>query len=83
MLHSILNGSTPTKSNESAVSSFRKMNAIVLLIILFFACNIVYAQESNLQNPESKIVETIDFIQASLIRARRVLKLILKVLNLT
>jgi hypothetical protein len=41
------------------------MNAIVPLLILFFACNIVYAQESNLQNPESKIVETIDFIQAS------------------
>ena len=41
------------------------MNAIVPLLISFFACNIVYAQESNLQNPESKIVETIDFIQAS------------------
>ncbi len=42
-----------------------RMNAIVPLIILFFACNIVCAQESNLQSPESKTVETIDFIQAS------------------
>jgi len=42
-----------------------KMNAIVPLLILFFACNIGYAQESNLNNPEPKIVETIDFIQAS------------------
>jgi hypothetical protein len=41
------------------------MNAIVPLLILFFACNIAYAQESNLNNPESKIVETIDFIQTS------------------
>jgi hypothetical protein len=41
------------------------MNAIVPLLILFFACNIVYAQESNLNNPESKILEMIDFIHAS------------------
>ena len=47
------------------MSLFKKINAIVLVFILFFVCNIVYAQESNLQNPESKIVETIDFIQAS------------------
>jgi len=53
-----------TQSSDSAVSPFQKMNAIVLLTILFFACNIVHAQESHLQNPESKIVETIDFIQA-------------------
>jgi len=51
--------------SESAVSLSQKMKAIVLLFILFFACNIVDAQESNFQNPESKIVETIDFIQAS------------------
>jgi len=65
MLHSTLNGSTPTQSSESAMFSIQRMDAIVLLIILFFGCNIVYAQESNLQNPESKIVKTIDFIQAS------------------
>ena len=41
------------------------MNAIVPLLILFFACNIGYAQQSNLKNPELKIVETIDFIQTS------------------
>ncbi|MGZ3559549.1 MAG: hypothetical protein ACXU97_10590 [Thermodesulfobacteriota bacterium] len=46
------------------MSLFQRMNAIVPLIILFFASNVVYAQESNLKNPES--VETIDFIQASL-----------------
>lgn len=47
------------------MSLFQRMNAIVPLIILFFAGNIVYAQESNLNNPESNTVETIDFIQSS------------------
>jgi len=47
------------------MSLFQKINAIVLASILFFAWNIVYAQESNLKNPESKIGETIDFIKAS------------------
>lgn len=41
------------------------MNAIAPLIVLFFVCNIVYAQESHLQTPESTIVETIDFTRAS------------------
>ncbi|MGO8991295.1 MAG: hypothetical protein ACLQGU_12750 [bacterium] len=44
---------------------FQKINAVVMIFILFCACNIVYAQESNLKNPESKIGETIDFIKAS------------------
>jgi len=47
------------------MSLFRKTSMIVPLLSLFFACNIVYAQESNLKNPESKMVETIDFIQTS------------------
>ena len=54
-----------TQSKESAMSLFQKINAIVLVFILFFVCNIVYSQESNLKNPESKIGERIDFIQAS------------------
>ncbi len=41
------------------------MNAIVPLLILFLACNVAYAQESDLQNPESNIGETIDFVQSS------------------
>ena len=45
---------------------FQKMNVIVPPLILFFACNIVYAQDSNLKNSESKIVETIDFIETSI-----------------
>ncbi len=48
------------------MSLLKRRNAIVPLIILSFACNILYAQESNLQNPESKTVATIDFIQTSL-----------------
>lgn len=44
----------------------RKMNAMIPLIILFFTCNIVYAEESNLKNTELKIAETVDFIQTSL-----------------
>lgn len=47
------------------MSLFQRINAIVLVLILFFACNIVYAQESNLKNPELKIGETIHFIQTS------------------
>ena len=47
------------------MSLFQRINAIVLALILFFGCNIVYAKESNLENPESKIGETIDFIQTS------------------
>ena len=48
------------------MSLFQKINVIVLVFILFFACNIVYAQETNLKNPESKIGDKIDFIQTSL-----------------
>jgi hypothetical protein len=62
LLNSTLNRSTPGKPRGPAVPLLKKMNAIVPLIILFFACNI-YAQESNLKNSES--VETIDFIQTS------------------
>ncbi len=47
------------------MSLFQKMNVIIPQFILLFACNIVYAQESNLKNPDSKIVETVDFVQAS------------------
>jgi hypothetical protein len=47
------------------MSLFQKIKAIVLALILFCICNIVYAQESNLKNPEPKIGKTIDFIQAS------------------
>jgi hypothetical protein len=42
-----------------------KIGAIVLVFILFFGCNMTYAQESNLENPESRKGETIDFIQTS------------------
>jgi hypothetical protein len=52
------------------MSSFKKIYAIVPLLIWFFVCNIVYAQESNLKNPESKIGETIDFIQTSFNKGR-------------
>jgi hypothetical protein len=47
------------------MSSFQKISAVVMVFILFCACHIVYAQDSNLKNPESKISETIDFVQAS------------------
>jgi hypothetical protein len=52
------------------MSLFQKINAIVPVFILFFACNVVDAQESNLKNPESKTGETIDFIQTSLDKGR-------------
>ncbi len=66
LLNSTLNRSTPGKLRGPAVSLLKKMKATVPIIILFFTCNIIYAQESNLKNPESKIGETIDFIQTSL-----------------
>ena len=69
LLNSTPNRSTPSKLRGSAVSLLKKMNAIIPLLILFFTCNIIYAQESNLKNPESKIVETIDFIQTSINRS--------------
>jgi len=47
------------------MSLFQKMNPTIPLLIFFFACNIVHGQESNLRNPESNRVGTIDFIQTS------------------
>ncbi|HXX35403.1 MAG TPA: hypothetical protein VEM15_13095 [Thermodesulfobacteriota bacterium] len=43
---------------------FQKINAAVIIFVLFCACNIVYAQESTLENPETA-GETIDFVQVS------------------
>jgi hypothetical protein len=40
---------------------FQKINALIMAFILFLAFNTVYAQESNLMNPELKIGERIDF----------------------
>ncbi len=45
------------------MSLFQKMNALIPLLTLFFAFNVVYGQESNLKNPESEKVESIDFVQ--------------------
>ena len=47
------------------MSLIQKINAFVLVFILFFGCNIAYSQESNLTNPEPKIGERLDFIQSS------------------
>ena len=68
MLYTILNLSLNDLLDSIkgvCMSLFKKINAIALVFILFFLCNIVYAQESNLKNPESKIGERIDFLQAS------------------
>ncbi len=52
------------------MSLFQKINVLVPIIILLLPFNSISAQDYSLKNPESKILEPIDFIQFSLYKSQ-------------